>query len=74
MCKNCLKKDIQLNCIRIYDISDQINELIEHIRNKSNTNLDLVVEELEIIERLNKEVKEQLNVIEGKIDSSKVFK
>jgi len=74
MCKNCLKKDIQLNCIRIYDISDQINELIEHIRNKSNTNLDLVGEELEIIERLNKEVKEQLNVIENKIDSSKVFK
>ena len=74
MCKKCLKKDIQLNCIRIYDISDQINELIEHIRNKSNTNLDLVGEELEIIERLNKEVNEQLNVIENKIDSSKVFK
>ncbi len=74
MCKNCLKKDIQLNCIRIYDISDQINELIGYIKSKSNTNLDLVGEELEIIERLNKEVKDQLNVIESKIDSSKVFK
>jgi hypothetical protein len=74
MCKNCLKNELHLNCIRITDISLQISELIQSIKNKYDSKISIVNEELSIIEKLNSDIGEEIISIRNKIDNSEYIK
>jgi hypothetical protein len=70
MCKNCLKKDIQNHSFRIVDLSNQISELVLIIKSKMQT--DIINEELNIIERISKEIKDEIQIIESKVENTKL--
>jgi hypothetical protein len=78
MCKDCLKKDLNLNCIRITDLSNQIDEILSDISSSSSFyQKEKEVEmkdKIALLKRITNDIRLEVNFMNNKIDQSQFIK